>query len=145
MPNLEPTRRNRVGKNCTRRRLVGVIGSDSLDHQRVAGRSVGVIDLRTRRENDKKTQIRQRNPDSGNSFPNSSDISLRSSEISLDLAKISPDLMRYRQIRSKSHWIKGKYHRNLGFFRQILENYCRNLEILAGVWKYFGQFGFFGF
>ena len=54
MPNSEPTRRNRAGKKCTRRQPVGVIGSDGSDHQRVAGESVGVIDLRTRQENDEK-------------------------------------------------------------------------------------------
>ena len=72
----------------------------------------------------KKTQIRQRNPDSG-------DISLRSIEISPDSVKISPDL---REISPES-----------GFLRRILENYHRNMEILAGFWKYFGRFGFFGF
>ena len=71
----------------------------------------------------KKTQIRQRNPDS-------SDISLRSIEISPDPVKISPDL---REISPES-----------GFLRWILENYHWNMEILAGFWKYFGRFGFFG-
>ena len=70
----------------------------------------------------KKTQIRQRNPDSG-------DISLRSIEILPDPVKISPDL---REISPES-----------GFLRRILENYHWNMEILAGFWKYFGPFGFF--
>ena len=54
VPNLELTRRNRVGKKCTRRRPAEVIGLDGSDHQRVAGGSIGVIDLRTRRENGEK-------------------------------------------------------------------------------------------
>ena len=89
--NLEPTCRNRVGKNaptvdplesggkkCTCRQPAGVIGSGGSDHQRVAGGSVEVIDLRRRKNTVKKTQIRRRNADSGDSFLYSEDISLRS-------------------------------------------------------------------
>ena len=54
VPNPEPTCQNRVGKKCTHRRPAGVIGSNGSDHQQVAGRSVEVIDLRTRRENGEK-------------------------------------------------------------------------------------------
>ena len=54
MPNPEPTRRNRVGKKCTYCQPAGVIGSGSSDHQRVASGLVGVINLRTRRENNEK-------------------------------------------------------------------------------------------
>ena len=84
----------------------------------------------------KKTQIRRRNPDSGNRFLDSDDISLRSGgdfarfgenltrfdEISLDPVKISSDLM---EILPES-----------GFLRWIL-------EILAEIYKSFGRFGFF--
>ena len=92
-------------KKCTRRRSAGVIGLDGSDHQRVAGGSVGVIDLRTRRENGEKDTDPAENPDSDDSFPDSGDILLRSSEISPDPAKITLDLMRYSQIRLKSHRI----------------------------------------
>ena len=82
----------------------------------------------------KKTQIRRRNPDSG-------DISLRSGEnltgfdeISQDPVKISLDL---REKSPKS-----------GFFPRILENFCRilenshrKLEILAGIWKFWPESG----
>ena len=54
VPNPEPSRRNWVGKKCTHRQPAGVIESDGSDHQRVAGRLVEVIDLRTQRENDEK-------------------------------------------------------------------------------------------
>lgn len=71
----------------------------------MVGGSVGVVDLRRRRKNGKKTQIMRRNPDSGDSFPDSGDISLRSGEnltrfdeisqdpvkILLDLREMSPD------------------------------------------------------
>ena len=74
----------------------------------------------------KKTQIRQRNPNSNDSFLDSGDISLRSDEnltrfdeIFPDPIKISLDL---REISSES-----------GFLRRILENYHRNLEILARI------------
>ena len=126
VPNPEPTRRNRVRKKCTRRRPAGVIGSDSSNHQQVAGGLVGVIDLRRQRENNEKTQIRRINADSGDSFPDSSEISLRSDknltgfdEISPDSVKISLDL---REISPES-----------GFIRWNLENYRRILEILAGI------------
>lgn len=76
----------------------------------------------------KKTQIRRRNPDSGDIFLRSGDISLRSGEnltgfdeISQDPVKISLDL---REKSPKS-----------GFFPRILENSRRILEILAGFWK----------
>ena len=92
----------------------------------MAGGSVGVIDLRRQRENSEKTQIRRINADFGDSFLDSGKISLRSSknltgfdEISPDLVKISLDL---REILPES-----------GFLRQILENYRRILEILAGI------------
>ena len=71
----------------------------------MAGGSVGVIDLRTRRKNGEKDTDLAKNPDSGDSFPDSGDIFLRSSEISPDPAKITSDLMRYSQIRLKSHRI----------------------------------------
>ena len=86
----------------------------------------------------KKTQIRRRNPNSDNSFPDSGDISFRSGEnltrfdeILLDPVKISQDL---REISPESR-----------FLRRILGNYRWNLEILAGIWKSFGRFRFFGF
>ena len=85
-------------KKCTHRRPAGVIGSDSSNHQWVAGGSVEVIDLKTWRENGEKNTDPAKNPDSG-------EFSLISNEISPDPAKISLDLMRYRQIRSKSHRI----------------------------------------
>ena len=82
----------------------------------------------------KKTQMQRRNPNSDNSFPDSGNISLRSGEnltrfdeILPDLVKISPDL---REISPES-----------GFLRQILENYCRNLEILAGIQKFWPESG----
>ena len=71
----------------------------------MAGGSVGVIDLRTRRENGEKDTDPVENPDSDDSFPDSGDILLRSSEISPDPAEITLDLMRYSQIRLKSHRI----------------------------------------
>ena len=81
-----------------------------------------------------KTQIRRINADSGDSFPNSGEISLRSrknltgfDEISLDPVKISLDL---REISPESE-----------FFRQILENYHRILEILAGICKFLPESG----
>ena len=92
----------------------------------MAGGLVGVIDLRRQRENNEKTQIRRINADSGDSFPDSSEISLRSDknltgfdEISPDSVKISLDL---REISPES-----------GFIRWNLENYRRILEILAGI------------
>ena len=125
MPNPEPTCQNRVRKKCTHCRLAGVIGSDGSNHQQVAGRSVGVIDLRRQRENGEKTLIRRINTDSSDSFPDSGEISLRSGknltkfdEISPDPVKISLDL---REISPESR-----------FLRRILENYRR---ILAGIWK----------
>ena len=54
MPNPKPTHRNRVGKKCTRHRPVGIITLGGSDHQQVARGSVGVIDLRRRRENSEK-------------------------------------------------------------------------------------------
>ena len=82
----------------------------------------------------KKTQIRRRNPDSGDNFPDSGDISLRSGEnltgfdeISQDPVKISLDL---REMSPES-----------GFFRRILENSHRKLEILAGIWKFWPESG----
>ena len=100
----------------------------------MAGESIGVIDLRSQRENDEKTQIRRINVDFGDSFPDSGEISLRFGknltgfdEISLDPVKISLDL---REISSE-----------FGFLRWILENYSRILEILAGIWKLLSKFG----
>ena len=89
----------------------------------------------------KKTQIRRRNSDSGDNFPDSGDISLRSGdnltgfdEISQDPVKISLDL---REMSPES-----------GFLRRILENSCRildnshrKLEILAGIWKFWPESG----
>ena len=49
VPNSEPTCRNRVEKKGTRCRPVGVIGSGSSEHQRVAGESVGFGMARKRR------------------------------------------------------------------------------------------------
>ena len=91
----------------------------------------------------KKTQIRRRNPNSGDNFPDSGDISLRSGEnltgfdeISQDPVKISLDL---REMSPES-----------GFLRRILENSClilenshRKLEILAGIWKFWPDSGKF--
>ena len=86
----------------------------------------------------KKTQIRQRNPYFGDSFPDSGDISLRSSEnltgfdeISQDPVKISLDL---REMSPES----GFLHRILENSCRILENSYRKLEILAGIWKFWG-------
>ena len=81
VPNPELTRRNWVGKKCTYRRPIGVIGSGGSDHQWVASGLVGVRSKKTV----KQTQIRQRNANSGDSFP-------------LDPA-------RFRQIQQKSHRI----------------------------------------
>ena len=78
VPDPEPTCRNRVGKKCTHCRPAGVMGPGRSDHQRVAGRSVIVIDLRRRRGNGEKNT---------------------------DPAKISLDSMRFRQIWRKSHRI----------------------------------------
>ena len=104
----------------------------------MAGESVGVIDLRRQRENGEKTQIRRINANFDDSFPDSGEISFRSGknltgfdEISPDPVKISLDL---REILPES-----------GFLCRILENYRRILEILAGIRKSFGRFGFFGF
>ena len=82
----------------------------------------------------KKTQIWRRNPDSGDNFPDSGDISLRSGEnltgfdeISQDPVKISLDL---REMSPES-----------GFLRRILENSHRKLEILTGIWKFWSESG----
>ena len=142
--NPELTHQNRVRKKCTRRRPAGVIGSDGSNHQQVSGGSVGVINLRRQRENGEKTQIRRINADSGDSFPDSDEISLRS---------------------KKSHWIWWDFSRSCqnltgskgniagiwvsspdsGKLSPDSGNFGRDLEIFAGIWKSFGLFGFFGF
>ena len=89
----------------------------------------------------KKTQIRRRNPYFSDSFLDSGDISLRSGEnltgfdeisqdpvkISLDLREMSPESGFLRRILENSCW--------------ILENSCRDLEILAGIWKFWPESG----
>ena len=96
----------------------------------------------------KKTQIRQRNPDSGNSFPIFDDISLRYIEI-------SPDLVRFWRKYHRIWWDIARSIQNLTgskrnitgiwVLRRILENYRWKMDILAEVWKYFGWFRFFRF
>ena len=126
-------------KKCTCRRPAGIIGSDGSDHQQVAGGSVGVIDLRRQRENGEKTQIRRINADSGNSFPDSGDISLRSGEnltgfdeISQDPVKISLDL---REISPESGFFTRFWKIITGFWKfwPGSGNFCRNLEIFRSV------------
>ena len=78
-----------------------------------------------------KTQIRRKSHRIQWDFAKSSENLTGFDEISSDPVKISSDL---REIVPES----GKISSESGFF-------CRILENLAGIWKSFGPFGFFGF
>ena len=133
MPNPKPTRRNRVRKKCTRRRPAGVIGSDGSDHQRVAGGSIRVIDLRTRRENGEKNINLAKKPRFQWYFPEIQWDFTRSGQI---LAKISLDFARLGQnlTRSKGKiigiWVSSP---DSGKLSSESRNFGRSLEIFRSV------------
>ena len=106
---LCPTWNQPVGIGWKKKAPTGVIRSGGLEHQRVAG---GSVEFGTTRKRWKK---------------HSSDKNLTGfDEISLDPVKISLDL---REIA----WESGKISSESGFFRWILENFGRNLEIFQSI------------
>ena len=80
-----------------------------------------------RRENDEKNIDRQKSHWILYDFTRSNKNIIGFDEISPDLAKISLDL---REITPES-----------GFFHRILENFGQNLEIFAGILKFWLEFG----
>ena len=89
------------------------------------GRSIGVRDLRKRRENSRKWHENLR---SGENL-------IRIYEISPDLVKILLDL---REISPKSRFCG----RDLGFFRRILEFFSSESRFLVGIWGFRQNLGF---
>ena len=88
----------------------------------------------------KITRLRPKFPDSGDSLqrirrrnPHFSDISLRSSEILTESGNISSNLVRFSLDLAKSHWILGKYRRNLGFLPDLC-SFHHFLAVFSDLW-----------
>ena len=126
MPNQQLTRWNRVEKKGTRCRPAGVIRSSGLEHQQVAGVSVG---FGTARKWWKK---------------HGSDKNLTEFyEISPNPVKISLDSMRFRKIWSKSHWIRWDFAKSSQNLTRSKGNSAEIWKNITGIWVFSPDFGKF--